>query len=637
MYNEFSRRWVAFRGGKIVSPKLFPRQRHCPKTGKHLKSFVRYRWLYWLFPVTGLLAIVWFLVRVIPKPSRAIYPCQRVAMPLASSFVVWLLGLAGSIALLRRSRALLRKSRYVVAGLCFAAAVFAIWWANSITGSQPAIGGTFTPADPCNSPMGAARGINPGRVVWVYDPNATSWDGATGYWSTDDNTDPAVVSNMVSKAVRWLSGESTDADAWDALFKYFNRKHNKGNVGYQAGEKIAIKLNLNQSTAHGDPGNKSYTAPQLIEALLKQLVNNAAVAPSNITVYDASRYVPDPIYNRCSVGDLAGVRFVDNIGGDGRIKAVRNMSAVVYHAHPNVPCRWLPNCVAQAAYIINLAGLKAHFLPGVTLCAKNHFGSTWVKADPNYSSWLDDEGFWPGFKIHMHINAYDTTESLPNFKFPARPMGSYNPLTELMGHKDLGEKTVLFMIDGLYPAKHCSATVTDSPPWQSPPFNGDWTSSIFVSQDGVAIDSVALDFLRCEPTIPYVADDNNYSTVDDYMHEAALANDPPSGTFYDPEADGIRLESLGVHEHWNNNIDKQYSRNLGTGCGIELISSQPAYVIPGDFEPDGDVDLFDLDYLTQNWLQTVWPCCGGDLDNDSFVDFNDFGVLGRHWREGLSR
>jgi hypothetical protein len=27
-----------------------------------------------------------------------------------------------------------------------------------------------------------------------------------------------------------------------------------------------------------------------------------------------------------------------------------------------------------------------------------------------------------------------------------------------------------------------------------------------------------------------------------------------------------------VHEHWNNPIDKQYSRNLGTGQGIELVS-----------------------------------------------------------------
>jgi hypothetical protein len=51
-----------------------------------------------------------------------------------------------------------------------------------------------------------------------------------------------------------------------------------------------------------------------------------------------------------------------------------------------------------------------------------------------------------------------------------------------------------------------------------------------------------------------------------------LANNPPSGTFYDPGKTGSRLPSLGVHEHWNNPTDKQYSRNLGTGAGIELVA-----------------------------------------------------------------
>ena len=64
-----------------------------------------------------------------------------------------------------------------------------------------------------------------------------------------------------------------------------------------------------------------------------------------------------------------------------------------------------------------------------------------------------------------------------------------------------------------------------------------------------------------------------YSTVDDYMHEAALANDPCSGAFYDPDHDGnaTRLASLGVYESWNNPTDKLYSRNTGTGPGIELV------------------------------------------------------------------
>jgi hypothetical protein len=38
--------------------------------------------------LAGLASLVWFLVRVIPKPSRAFYPCQRAAAPLASGFVI---------------------------------------------------------------------------------------------------------------------------------------------------------------------------------------------------------------------------------------------------------------------------------------------------------------------------------------------------------------------------------------------------------------------------------------------------------------------------------------------------------------------------------------------------------------------
>jgi hypothetical protein len=44
--------------------------------------------------------------------------------------------------------------------------------------------------------------------------------------------------------------------------------------------------------------------------------------------------------------------------------------------------------------------------------------------------------------------------------------------------------------------------------------------------------------------------------------------------FYDPDhpTPVKRLSSLGVHEHWNNPQEKKYSRNLGTGNGIELVA-----------------------------------------------------------------
>ena len=50
-------------------------------------------WARLAFLLMSAAAVAWFLVRVIPKPIRATYPCQRAAFPLATTFVIWLLGL----------------------------------------------------------------------------------------------------------------------------------------------------------------------------------------------------------------------------------------------------------------------------------------------------------------------------------------------------------------------------------------------------------------------------------------------------------------------------------------------------------------------------------------------------------------
>ena len=109
--------------------------------------------------------------------------------------------------------------------------------------------------------------------------------------------------------------------------------------------------------------------------------------------------------------------------------------------------------------------------------------------------------------------------------------------------------------------------------WQTAPFNNDWASSFFASQDPVAIDSVGFDFLYNEwPEAAGPGGDG----ADDYLHEAASIPNPPSGYTYDPNHDGRLTASLGVHEHWNNATDKQYTRNLGTGKGIELVTAASA-------------------------------------------------------------
>jgi len=208
------------------------------------------------------------------------------------------------------------------------------------------------------------------------------------------------------------------------------------------------------------------------------------------------------------------------------------------------PPDYLPVSYVQADYLINLANLKSHNdHAGITLTAKNHYGSL--------------------LRRPRSTEYYDLHQDLP---YTTRGNGHYRPLVDLVGHSQLGGKTLLYLIDGLYAGKHAKERAPRK--WLSRPFNNDWTSSILASQDPVAIDSVGFDLLRTEWD-----DAPHKSGTNDYLIEAALAEDPPSGTFYDPDHPGntARLKSLGVYEHWNNPAEKLYSRNLKTGLGIELV------------------------------------------------------------------
>jgi hypothetical protein len=521
--------------------------RHRRQTSKLSAWISRHPWLVWQFPLIGFVSLIWFLIRVIPKPSRAAYPCQRLAAPLASGFVVWMGGVIGSALIYRRARQLKQESRYVTARIIAIAAVFVICSSICIIGTNPAAA-EFSPSESANSPIGIAKGIHPGRVVWIRDGDATSWDGATGSWWDDSNTDQSKVDAMVSQAIQSLTGQQTDRHAWDALFRHFNKTKRAGDTGYQKGEKIAIKINCNQDrSAEWGKGRRPLNglpSPHVIYSLVSQLITAAGVPGEDITLYEVAqrRNIGEPVYNKIRANsdpDFQAVKFVVNTDYElgGRLSPNPDMVHPIHFAQKNLPTAYLPKCVTGAKYLINLALLRPHTLCGVTLTAKNHYGSIYFQ----------DHGWTPRV-LHESSSAKN-------------PLGTYNNLVDLIGHKHLGGKTLLYMLDALYTAEHNEGNV-----FRFQSFGDDWASSLLISQDPVAIDSVGLDILRSEPRATRVS-----GNPDNYMHEAALANKPPSGTAYDPEGDGSVLESLGVHEHWNNPTDRKYSRNLGTGNGIELI------------------------------------------------------------------
>jgi len=575
----------------------------------------RLLWLICLFPIVGLVSLIWFLIRVVPKPSRATYPCQRAAFPLASGFIIWLLGLGGSTAAFRKARSSFLRSRYLIGVLCIVVSICCVWLSFTLTADRNAQAAVLEAA---NSPIGAAKGIYPGRVVWVHDANATNWKGPSmgdGYWWQSNHTNHEVVDSMMQRAICALAGKSNISKAWDALFRHFNREKGKGDVGYQNGQKIMIKVNFVEMIAVS--GNTDYDfvdhlaeyaicSPQIMHALLEQLVSIVGVRESDITIGDPICLWCHEFYNMIQP-DFPDVRYLDYLGYYNRTKM--RPSAVRFYWSTSKATGKNQDYVLQsyvdAEYFINLASLKGHYnQAGITLCGKNHYGSL---RRPDASGYYN-----------MHS---DTS-------FSVSASGRYRNMVDLMGHRDVGGKTVLCLIDGLYGGKHALNYPQNLPrKWRMEPFNNDWPSSIFASQDQVAIDSVGFDFLITEwPETNGPA----HAGTDDYLHEAALAENPPSGTFYDPENDRTRLSSLGVHEHWNNPVDKQYSRNLGTGNGIELLSVSSIPDI--DCSGDGAVNFKDFSILAQFWRQANAPVDVYPVPvTDGVVDLNDLSVLCENW------
>ncbi len=553
--------------------------RTCPKSGRIVGVRQPEGWARVFFPLVGLAALAWFLLRVVPKPSRAAYPCQRVAMPLASGFVLWLAGVAGASLALGGARRQFRQARWLTGGLAVVVALVGVLWAvfsmqsASYAGEPPArVEYTLHPA---NQPIGVAKGLAPGRVAWAYEPSVTVWNGVTtaaGQRWYDQVSQPKAA-DLMEWALTGYAGASTSNAAWDAIIRHFN-----GGAPYQAGEKVFIKVNLTTSYSNGcadsnynwtitclGGGTTGWTyvgqSPQLMIALLDQLVNVVGVGQADITIGDATGLWVNELYNPVHSA-FPNVRYMDARGTLGRTAATRS----------NVPLYWstteasgksqdyILQAVANAKYVIDFAILKAHERNGITVTAKNHFGSlSGGNNDERKPTTLNY------YNIHLRL----PLETDPSAYGNRALMAQYRPLVDLNGHAQMGGKTLLYMVDAIYGGKGWAGVPYK---WTMAPFNGQWPASLFLSMDQVAIDSVGFDFLSQQ--WPDLALGNE--GVQDYLHEMALANNPPSGTFYDPERDGTRLLSQGVHEHWNNPTDKQYSRNLGTGNGIELVQVRRA-------------------------------------------------------------
>jgi hypothetical protein len=515
-----------------------------------------------LFYITGILSTAWFLIRVIPKPSRATYPCMRAASPIAASFVIYLISITGSFVFLRRLKTALLSTNFKRAGILFFVIVFFLFTAITIYNTETKAEIKSSNGYLATAPVGTPKGVNPGRVVWVYNPDVTR-DACTNiegdYWWEDTNTDMTVVQEMLDDGIKKAVEKATVKDAWNAIFHYHNKELGRGDFAYTLGEKIYIKMNFNPSYGKQDhafeDNEKVKTSPHLLLAVLSQLVNELGVNQYDIFVGDPYRAFPNVHYNMCS-REFPDVQYVDHIGGDGRKKIELSEEALFFTSDPDDDySSVLPTAYVEASYFINMPCLKSHHAAGVTLTAKNHQGS--VRAsDGNVKNLVKDD---------LH------------YCFPSSPgyenMGQYRHLVDYMGHKYMGGNTAINIVDAIWSGNNAGGWVER---WHMAPFNNDWTSSLIISLDRVAIEAVCYDFLYEEWDSHFDKHKDTWETypttlaVNDYMVQAA---DPSQWAVnYDPENDGSKLESLGVYERWNNSSDKQYSQNLGIGQGIHLVS-----------------------------------------------------------------
>jgi len=535
----------------MILISILGKMKNCSHKKTFLEKVSKYKGL--LFHIIGIASIIWFLIRVVPKPDRIRYPCQQMSITVALTYIAFWAALFTGLKIWIR-HAKWKTSKFIpsvvvlfILILMVSGAVFAVNYYNEDN--------QIISWDPITKePIGIPQGANPGRVVWVWNPDATEKE-LTGFWWEKYNNNQDVINEMYSDGLQNLAGVNDDFSAWDVLFRYFNNQHGNGDVGYQPGEKIAIKINMNNGyfNPYDYEGDDVDANPYVVKTLLHQLIDVVGVAREDIVVFDSSRKLMDWFYNRVYyeeypddplVPEFEGVNFFDSKGDAvGRQKVIPSLERV-YFAAGSCEFRTLPTIVTEADYLINMPITKRHVADRVTLSGKNWFGS-----------WVEDVA---------SVHNYHT------IGFSA--MGNPAPQTDLLAHKQLGGKTLLIIGDGTFGCRYGNSDISY---FQMYPFNEDWMSSLFFSQDSVAIDSVMYDFFYVEGT-----GGGPSEGAQNYLHQSA----EPSEGVYDPEGDGVFLtESLGVHEHWDTDFDIfSFDRYSGPNSnGIDYIAIGEENAEPG--------------------------------------------------------
>ena len=344
--------------------------------------------------ILGALALLWFLIRVIPKPSRAAYPCQRVAFPIASAFIIWVAGTLLSRSALRKAKTALSKGNRlkalmlsIFAVTLFIAAMFTVQMKDPVYGAMDYI----TLSHEAKRLHSKESEESAGSIV---TPEATVAIVRSHKAKAEDITSDEI-ERMVRKAVEMAGG--------------FNILINDGDV-------VVIKPNVVTSRAYGlafpAEANGISTDYRVVQSVVnlvreknptgkiimmegsavgKTRVNMTALGYNNITGLDSVIYLDENIVNWYDANSPTLVKV--------SLPSGKNMysSANEYY---------LNRVYYEADVVISIPCLKTHFITGLTGSIKNvGIGGTPVEM---YGAGTDAHGNVLPYR-YMHIDHGDNS------------------------------------------------------------------------------------------------------------------------------------------------------------------------------------------------------------------------------------
>lgn len=235
---------------------------------------------------------------------------------------------------------------------------------------------------------------------------------------------------------------------------------------YKKGDKIAIKPNFN-SLNHGY--KYTITSPQLVNSVVKHLVEVVGARPNDIFLYDLCKKIPaDIVRNRinypvnyieridaASIFDKIISRLHYGLASADPSSEIKMRERIIDEKETPVKC-YMPKIVTQVQHIINLPLFTNHIYIANSGALKNHYGTV------RFSNFHSYPGVLHGSVLNKSV-------------------------TDINQHPQIKNKTRIIIADGIF-GVFDRGEGEGKRVWKS--FNKDFPKSIFISKDPVAIDSV---------------------------------------------------------------------------------------------------------------------------------------------------